>query len=221
MRDNLRKAWTEIIQPDDYDAHMAAVGQAQANAALVADYLNSQLSNTNASILFVGAGTGQMFDFVSPNILRPFSVTFADINTTYLERLSARLTPVKGLVFKTQPDDIEQTKISRRFGLVVATLVLEHVDWRKAVAIICSLAARDAFVVIQENPPDAGTAMNPTRQIPSTMKIFKDVHPTLISPADLDSEFERHSFSRSYSTERQVADAKKMLARAFTRSNHN
>lgn len=31
----LRHAWTEVVVSDDYDAHMAAIGQAQANAELV------------------------------------------------------------------------------------------------------------------------------------------------------------------------------------------
>jgi hypothetical protein len=33
----LREAWTHIVLADDLDAHMAAVGQAQANAALVGE----------------------------------------------------------------------------------------------------------------------------------------------------------------------------------------
>jgi 2-polyprenyl-3-methyl-5-hydroxy-6-metoxy-1,4-benzoquinol methylase len=154
MREQLRKAWAEIIQPDDYEAHMAAVGQVQANAHLVAEYLRAHWSKPGASILFVGAGTGQMFDFISPELLLPFSLTFTDINAGYLQRLAARLAAVEGLRYKTLVDDLESTQISRVFDLTAAILVLEHVDWRKAVSTLCALTTHEALVVIQENPPD-------------------------------------------------------------------
>jgi hypothetical protein len=38
MDNRLRDPWKNSIRAEDYDAHMAAVGQAQANALLVADY---------------------------------------------------------------------------------------------------------------------------------------------------------------------------------------
>ena len=38
----LHDAWSRTITAEDYEAHMAAIGQAQANAALVAEYLQAQ-----------------------------------------------------------------------------------------------------------------------------------------------------------------------------------
>ncbi len=66
MDERLREAWTTIIQAEDYDAHMCAVGQAQANAGLVLELFRERPPHRGAKILFAGAGTGQMFDFVAP-----------------------------------------------------------------------------------------------------------------------------------------------------------
>lgn len=72
MSSRLCEAWTTIILAEDYEAHMAAAGQAQANAKLVAEYLAAQAPQEGASLLFLGAGTGQMFDIVQPTILFPY-----------------------------------------------------------------------------------------------------------------------------------------------------
>ena len=150
MSSKLREAWTTIIQAKDCEAHMAAVGQAQANAELVAEYLASQPPGEGASLLFLGAGTGQMFDFISSKILLSYQTTFADINAGYLERLAERLRRVEGLRHTTVVDDVEKTRLTPGFHTVLAVLLLEHVDWRKAVSTIAGLADERAFVVIQE-----------------------------------------------------------------------
>jgi hypothetical protein len=78
MDRRIREAWLNGISPDDYDTHMAAVGQAQANAGLVAELLEAHPPTAGASILFVGAGTGQLFDYASPEMLKPLQSTFSD-----------------------------------------------------------------------------------------------------------------------------------------------
>jgi hypothetical protein len=218
MKSELREAWTTIIQAKDYEDHMASVGQAQANAGLVAEYLAAQQPTAEASLLFLGAGTGQMFDFVSPEILLPYQTTFTDINGSYLELLSGRLHTVEGLRYKTVVDDVEEIRLTPGFHTVLAVLLLEHVDWRKAVSTISGLAANQVFVIIQENPAALATAITPTREIAGTMKIFREVHPSLIPPSDLKAEFARHGFAPSYSAEKVVADNKKMLAIGFERA---
>ena len=133
MREQLRQAWSKTVTPDDYETHMAAVGQAQANAALVAEYLQARPPSRHAAVLFAGAGTGQMFDYVSPAMLLPFSITFTDINARYLNRLRTRLADTPGLRYSTVVEDLERTTLSRRFDLVLAVLFLEHLDWRAAI----------------------------------------------------------------------------------------
>lgn len=211
----LRNAWTKVIQPGDYEAHMAAVGQAQANAALVAEYLAARQPRPDASLLFVGAGTGQMFEFVSPRILVPFETTFADINPDYLRRLSDRLREMDGLRHSTLVDDVEDTHIAQHFDLVVAVLVLEHVDWRKGIATICRLSKGSALVIFQRNPPELATAMTPARPVPASMQVFAEIHPALIDETNLIAAFADHGFALDYSAEKIVRDDKKMIARGF------
>jgi SAM-dependent methyltransferase len=217
IREGLREAWTEIIQADDYEAHMAAVGQAQANAELVGEYMGAQRLKPDASVLFAGAGTGQMFDFIPPAFFLPFKVTFADVNPRYLQRLAERLAGVEGLRYETLIDDLEQSALSRPFDFVVAVLVLEHVDWRKAVSTMCALAAKKVFVIIQENPENLPAAMTPNPRVPGTMKIFSRVHPALVPAAALEAEFDHYGFARTYSAHKIVLDNKKMLALGFLR----
>ena len=217
MSSRLREAWTTIIRAEDYEAHMAAVGQAQANARLVVEYLAAQPPGAGASLLFPGAGTGQMFDFVSPEILLPYQTTFADINAAYLRCLDERFREIEGLCYSTVVDDVEKTSLIPSFHTVLAVLLLEHVDWRKAVSTIGGLAGERVFVVIQENPATLTTAITPSGEIPGTMKIFTEVHPTLIPRSELIVEFGRQSFALKYSAEKTVADGKKMLALGFAR----
>ena len=209
MSKKLREAWTTIIRADDYETHMSAVGQAQANAEMVAEYLQTHILVTNASLLFLGAGTGQMFEFISPSILIPYQATFADINGNYLKVLSDRLRTTKGLRYKTVVDDVEDSRLTTGFDTVLAVLLLEHVDWRRAVSAMSSLAAKRAFVIIQENPPTLGTAMTPTREAAGTMQIFREVHPSLIPRDELEAELASKGFVPKYFAERVVADNKK------------
>lgn len=218
MSTPLREAWTSIIRPEDYEAHMAAVGQAQANAKLVTEYFQQQALEAGATVLFMGAGTGQMFDFVSPAFLRPYRTTFADIHPGYLKRLEQRLRSAEGLRYATVVDDVERTALSGTFNLVVAVLLLEHVPWRKAVGVMCRLAMKKVFVVIQENPPELPTSLTPNRRIPGSMNIFSEIHPTLIPRQALLDEFRSYGFQACYSAERSVADDKKMLAISFGKS---
>jgi len=213
----LRDAWSRTITAEDYEAHMAAIGQAQANAALVAEYLQTHPPSRHASLLFAGAGTGQMFDYVSPEILLPFNATFTDINAGYLNRLRTRVARTPVLRYSTVVDDLEQTTLSRQFDLVLAVLLLEHVEWRGALASLCRLTERELFVVIQENPPDKTMALTAIRAVPETMKVFMEVHPSLIPGADLQSEMKKHGFRRTYAAHKLVADGKKMLALGFWR----
>jgi len=214
----LRDAWSRTITAEDYEAHMAAIGQAQANAALVAEYLQAQPPSRHASLLFAGAGTGQMFEYVPPEILLPFNVTFTDINAGFLNRLRTRLARTPGLRYATVVDDLEDTTLSRRFDLELEVLVLEHVQWRVALATLCKLTERELFVVIQENPPDDAMALTAIRDVPETMKVFREVHPTRIPSSDLQSEMKRHGFRRTYAAHKMVSDGKKMVALGFWRN---
>ncbi len=217
MDSRLREAWTKLITPHDYDAHMAAVGQAQANAELTSELFRERPPHEGAQVLFAGAGTGQMFDYVPPLILRPFHITFSDINPEYLRRLVLRLANASGLQFVTVVDDLENSGLPAGFELIVAALVLEHVDWQKAVATMCCLSRGRVFVILQENPAGLETAITPTRPIVGSMRVFLEVDPVRLERRAVEDEFARHGFRLRECSTREVLDAKKMVALEFQR----
>ncbi len=60
MDPETRRAWLEVVSGDDYDQHMATIGQAQVNASLVCQMLGDHPLGPGARLLFVGCGTGQI-----------------------------------------------------------------------------------------------------------------------------------------------------------------
>ena len=91
MDPELRRAWTEIVTADDYEQHMAAIGQAQAAAELTVWMLGAAELREGDAVTIAGAGTGQMFEFLDASVFRPYQLTFADLNPAYLARLRRRL----------------------------------------------------------------------------------------------------------------------------------
>jgi ubiquinone/menaquinone biosynthesis C-methylase UbiE len=221
MDRRLRQAWAREILAEDYDAHMADIGQAQANAELVSEVFLDQPPPSGAAILFVGAGTGQMFDYVSPALLTSYCTTFSDINPEYLAKLRLRMNGFDGMQYTTVLDDIEDSHLSSRFDLVVAVLVLEHVEWRKAVATICRLSSCRVLVVLQQNPPDLESALTPFRSIGNSLAIFREVNPQLLSRIEAIREFNANGFTLSRSSSREVLDSKVMVGLLFQISPHS
>jgi len=181
----LRRAWTEVVTPDDYEQHMAAIGQAEANAHLVKEMIEARPPEPGSTILFAGAGTGQMFDFVDPSFLKPYKLIFTDIRQEFLDRLSVRAERA-GLEFETRIQDLDDNHISHRIKGVEATilvLVLEHVDWRRALTLTLS---RRMYIVIQVNPPELQQAVSPHRVLPPSMAaVSKRARPKLIKRREL------------------------------------
>jgi hypothetical protein len=206
---SLREAWTSAIAAGDYETHMAAVGQAQANAALVAELLRERPPEPGSELLIAGAGTGQMFDYLDCALLHPFRATFTDVNAAFLERLAARLRR-SHLRFNTVVDDIEASALAGRYALALVVLVLEHVDWRRAVGVLCGLASR-VFVVIQENPPGAGMLL----RTPGTLAVLREASPQSIARAELEAAFARLGFAAARTSALPVNDGKRMRAIEF------
>src|SRR5689334_5945021 len=115
----LRHAWTQVVTADDYDEHMAAIGQAQAAAALTRQMIQSAAPPEGSRVVVAGAGTGQMFDFLDPGLFRAFSLTCTDLNPTFLARLEKRLAKI-GLSATILEDDIEHTAIEPGPDLLIA-----------------------------------------------------------------------------------------------------
>ena len=202
---------------DDLDAHMAAVGQAQANAALVETMMTTGEAPERRTVLFAGAGTGQMFDYVSGSFLAPYRVTFTDINATFLDRLRERLASAS-LNYETVVDDIEDSKLSGPFGLAVVVLVLEHVEWQKALRSLAAFQPEIMHLVVQQNPPDLGTAITPGRTLPpSIARASEQAHPVLVEPDAIRSFLAGEGYVLVRRFERPVPDAKTMIGLMFSR----
>ncbi|MEO8025103.1 MAG: class I SAM-dependent methyltransferase [Bryobacteraceae bacterium] len=213
---DLHRVWKDVIQAEDYELHMAAIGQAQANATLTRELLLALDLPADAGLLIAGAGPGQMFEFVSPDFLAPFEVTFSDINETFLRVLAQRLRARSFDRFHTVVDDIENTKITPGFAAALLTLVLEHVDWKKALAEVARLGPGHLIVIIQENPPAMTTAVSPGRTLPPSMRnLGENVRPHLIDRAELVAHLAGLRYELTGQLQRAVPDAKWMHGLTF------
>src|SRR5215469_14428897 len=148
MDAELRRAWTEIVVADDYEEHMAAIGQAQAAAELTSYLIEAAMLEAGSHITIAGAGTGQMFDLLPSTLFQPYRLTISDLNPLFLERLRERLT-LRGLDADVLVDDIERTALPPGCDLLLATLLLEHIDWQRGIETFNALRARMCGIVLQ------------------------------------------------------------------------
>lgn len=201
----LKDVWRNGVTAADYETHMAAIGQAQANAAHLADFARSG----GGRLLVAGCGPGQFFDYLEKGALDRWRVVYCDINPGYLSVLRQRC---PGAVCVA--DDLESSSIAGSFDAASATLVLEHTDWKRVVATLARLAPR-LMLVIQINPAEMATAVSPGRTLPESMQRFREVHPQLIDEAELLAEMGRLGRRLTARRPRPVADHKTMLALEF------
>lgn len=204
----LRDAWRGGVAAEDYESHMAAIGQAEANAGHLAGFAG----RVAGRILIAGAGPGQFFDYLEPEALDICRAVFTDINPLFLTALRHRCPGATCVA-----DDLESTSLLGGFDGACATLVLEHTEWRAVVANLIRLAPL-VMIVIQVNPPEMATAVSPGRTPPGSMRAFKEVHPHLIDEAALREEFRRHGVRLVHRHDRPVADGKTMRALTFQRA---
>lgn len=217
MDPNLGLAWTQIVTGEDYDEHMAAIGQARAAAALTRQIIRCAEPPTDTRVVIVGAGTGQMLDFLDPALLRPFRITCTDLNRSFLARLEERLVTC-GLTATVFQDDIEHTALESGPDLLLATLVLEHIDWHRGVEGLAGLRPATCGIIIQENPPGMSSAVTPGRAIPlSIAKAFEIAHPTIVPRDELLAAFEHQGYKCKTICAQEVADSKRLIALLFRR----
>lgn len=213
----LRRAWTQIVTGDDYDEHMARIGQAQAGAGLTCQILRSAEPPVGGRVVIAGAGTGQALDYADTALFRPFRLTFTDLNPAFLARLAQRLAK-HGLAGTVLEDDIEQTAIEPGPDLLLATLLLEHIDWRRGVETITGLHPAACGIIIQENPEGMTSAITPGRPIPpSIAKAVEIAHATLVPRQHLIEAFAARGYRCKNTWFHEVADGKRLVAVLFVR----
>lgn len=209
---SLKDVWTGALRPEDYEAHMAAIGQAQANAAHIADFL-ARCASPGARILIAGAGTGQMFEHLPPALFDGLRAVFSDINPQFLACLRSRY-PQAACV----ADDLELSSLRCPIDAACAVLVLEHIDWQEGLDTLVALEPCHLFLVVQRNPPEIATAVSPSRRLPGTMEVFSETHPELRDPLEITAHLRTRGYALQEEWPRPVADGKTMLGLLYSRA---
>lgn len=218
MEAGLRLAWTEIVTADDYDSHMTTIGQAQATAALTAEIVHNAGLRGGSRLLIAGAGTGNMFNFVDADLFRDFKLICTDLNPAFLGRLRERLARTELDAFVIA-DDIERTSLRVRPDLLIATLLLEHIDWRAGVGAIASLNPAACGLIIQENPAGMKAAVTPGRSVPSSIAAAMErAHPELVPEDELVGALESRGYDCAFRQALDVTDGKLLIAFLFVKS---
>ena len=215
MDEALRRAWTEIVAPEDYEEHMARIGQAQAGADLTRHLLETASPLPGARVVFAGAGTGQMLDFLDASLLRPFRLVFTDLNARFLEFLKRRLSQFN-LAAEVIEDDFEKTALEPAPDLLTATLLLENIDWRRGIETISALRPAACGIIMQENPPEMKSAITPGRVLPpSIAEAAIEAHPVLVPYDQLIRAFADDGYRQIDTSSRDVADGKRLISILF------
>lgn len=218
MDPGLRRAWSEIVTAEDYEAHMAAIGQAQAAAELTTCLIGAASLAPGSRITIAGAGTGQMFDFLDPALFSFRRLTCTDLNPAFLAHLSRRLL-ARGLRAEILEDDFEETALTPCPDLLLATLLLEHIDWRRGVGSIARLCPRACAIILQENPSGMATAVTPGRALPPSLAQAVEIgHPVLVPKNELIAALRTHGFAWIEQTVRNVPDGKRLVGLLFRHS---
>jgi 2-polyprenyl-3-methyl-5-hydroxy-6-metoxy-1,4-benzoquinol methylase len=208
-------AWLGVAA-EDYELHMARIGQAEANAGLTAAWLRGL--GAGAKVLFAGSGPGQMLEFIPRQALEGKKLAFCDINPEFLAIAKARLDRL-GLQGEFRQDNIEDSVLAGAYENVVIALVLEHVNWREALAALERWQTQRALIIIQENPASIAGAVTPGRDVPGTMRVFREsAKPHLIPLEELREGMAARGFTLRSVQEARVLDEKKMLACDFVTS---
>jgi hypothetical protein len=156
-----------------------------------------------------------MLEYLDSEIVRPYRVTFADLNRRYLARLGERLKALR-LDGELLEDDFEQTRLTKGPALLLATLLLEHIDWQRGVASIRRLSPRWCAIVIQENPPGMTTAVTPGRVVPpSIAAAMATAHAKLVERKELVSAMAAAGYQLQVEEAREVADGKRLVGLLF------
>ena len=205
------------MTPQDYEQHMTGVGQAQAAARLTLSLLNAAAIPSGGRVDVVGAGTGQLLDFVDAEIFRPFRLTFTDLNSSFLDVLRGRLAQ-HGLEATVIEDDVEQTRLPSEPDLILAALLLEHIDWRAGVRALTALRPGMCGFVIQENPPGMTSALTPGRSVPTSLAEGMQIaHPVLVPQDQLVAAMAGAGYRFDFSDSVSVADGKHLVSMLFRR----
>lgn len=211
----LREAWSSVIAPEDYEIHMANVGQAQANADLMRELVGFGSSKVRQRLLIAGCGPGQFLEVASPDYLLPHRCVFTDLSLAFIEQVQVRAATI-GLDFEALVDDVEDSQLEPGFDAIILVLVLEHTQWQRTISEMVRLQPKRLIIVIQRNPTEMATMMTPNRELPGTLKACaQGEKPRLLEPDELVSFLGGRGFVERHREVRDVADGKAMIGFVF------
>jgi len=211
-----REAWLDIVEPSDLDCHMASVGQAEANAAIVKEMFTRFPLSPNSKLLIHGCGTCQMFNYVDPSVFGNIDITFADFSPRMLDVARPRLAKFNIASEQVVLDDIECSSLHGTYDAALLVLVLLHVNWKKALENIICLGV--SFLCVIEQAQAGTFSMTSTPHVLPSMRCFNEaIAPVLVSRDELVDFLGERGFSVLWSTEREVPGNKSMVGLVFSR----
>lgn len=216
MREGEREAWLHIIEPEDLDAHLAEIGQAEANARITRNFFKKHPMKEGSKLLIHGCGTCQMFDYMRHSDIGNVSITFADISPKMLEVAERRLKKYE-IPHKLIVDDIENTNISEHYDGILLTLVLLHVDWKSALRNMSRLTP--LFYIIEQEQDSEKPSITEGRQLPASIEKYSKVEAVKLVPRkELTSFMKENGYELIYTTEKPVQDNKVMVGLIYEKS---
>ena len=214
-----RKGWMKIISVNDLDSHMAAIGQAQANAEIIQQMFRDYDLRKEAKLLISGCGTGQLFDYAKPSDLGDFELTLTDINSAYLSATEQRLGKFGGVKYNLKIDDIEATNLQGHYDGILIVLVLQHVEWKKALDSMSKLKPTRFYIIEQEQDPTQHFVTKSRKLSQAFQKYAEIANPQLIPRNELIDYLKEKGYSNVKIYERQVPDNKTMVGFVFEKRN--
>lgn len=217
MEENLRNAWTQIIVADELDDHLDDLGQAKINAQIVNEMLNDYKLPRDSKILMPGCGTGQIFDYLSPDLCKNYNLTFTDINQSFLNKLSERLSLYCVLRYRCLLDDIEETNIFETFDGIIPVLVLEQLEWEKAIDTLVNYNPQFLYLIIQEQSCNTQTITVNVKSRDSIRKFSEMANPQLVPRNELIKRLGLKNYKLCSIYERDVPNNKQMVGLVFSK----
>lgn len=212
-----KRAWKSIIPAEDLDKHMAAVGQAQANAKILQKMLIDFPIEPKTNILVPGCGTGQIFDYLDVSLFKDFNLIFSDINKEYLNKLDQRLKKIQKINYKIIEDDIETIKIRNRFDSCIIILLLEHVNWQQVLLNIVHLKIKSIYLIIQKQGKNQHMTTE-YKDIPLSIKEFSKLAKSkIILESVLKKYLKKEGFNLLKKYKERVLDNKEMVGIFFSK----
>lgn len=211
-----RKGWMKIISAEELDSHMAAIGQAEANADIVKQMFAEYPLQSNSRMLIAGCGTAQLLDYIRPSDFGSnIELVLTDINPSFLAKARERLKRFPGINYTAQEDDIEDTKLSGTYDGALVVLVLQHVEWHKALDSLVGLNPSKFYIIEQEQDPSQH-AVTKSRQLSEAWRRYAKVaNPHLIQRKELTDYLAKKGYEVIGSYERAVLDNKIMYGSVF------